>query len=62
MFLDLLEFRVENKKKYLEKNCFVICFQTCGTGADIVPKVTLKKKYFVKFRISMGKFWPLRTL
>ena len=22
MFLDILEFRIENKKKYLEKNCF----------------------------------------
>ena len=22
MFLDILELRVENKKKYLEKNCF----------------------------------------
>ena len=36
--------------------------QTCGNMASIVRKVTLKKKQFVNFELSWGKFWPLRTL
>ena len=46
MFLNILEFRVENKKKYLEKPVFVIWSQTYGNMALIVRKVTLKKIVF----------------
>ena len=42
MFSDILEFRIENNKKYLEKNVLVMWSQTCGKMAKIVRKVTLK--------------------
>ena len=35
--------------------------QTCGNMAEIVRKITSKKKV-LKFGLSWGKFWPLRTL
>ena len=40
MFQDILEFRVDKKKKYLEKTVLVIWSQTCGKMAEIVRKVT----------------------
>ena len=62
MFLDILELRVENNKKYLEKKTVLVMgTQTCGKIASIVRKVTLKKK-FEKLGLSWRKFWPLRTL
>ena len=42
MFLDILELRIENKKKYLEKAVLVMWSQTCRKMAKIVLKVTLK--------------------
>jgi hypothetical protein len=33
MSLDILEFRKENKKKYLEKTVMVMWSQTCGKMA-----------------------------
>ena len=61
MFLDFLEFGVENKKDLLEKTVLVIWSQTCGKMASIVRKITYKK-LFLKLRLSFGKFWPLQTL
>ena len=49
MLLDILEFRIENKKKYLEKTVLVMVSQTCGKMANIVRKVTLK--------IIISKIW-----
>ena len=43
MFLDILEFRVENKKKYLVKTVLVTWCQTCGSMAKMVRKITSKK-------------------
>ena len=43
MLLDILEFGVGNKKKYLEKTISVMWSQTCGKIAKIVRKITLKK-------------------
>ena len=59
--IHILEFGLENKKKYLEKTVLVIWSQTCGKIARIVCKITLKKIVW-KFGLSLGKFWPLRTL
>ena len=60
MFLDILEFRVENKIKKWKKTVLVMWSQTCGIMAIIVCKVASKKQ-FIKFGLSWGKFWPLRT-
>ena len=49
MFLDIQEFRVENKTKNIyKKTVLVMWSKTCGKMAKIVCKVTKKKK-FVKF-------------
>ena len=43
MFIDILEFRIENKKKYLKTTVLVMWCQTCGNMAKIVRKITFKK-------------------
>ena len=53
MFLDIMEFRRENKKKYLEKTVLVFWSQTCGKMNKIVGKVTLKK-IICKIHTFMG--------
>ena len=62
MFIDILEFRVENNKKIIQKKTVMVLWcQTCGNMAKIVRKL-LQKKQFVKLGLSWGKFWLLRTL
>ena len=62
MLLDILVFGVENNTDYLEKTVLLMWSHTCDKMAKIVRKTTQKKKKFVKFGLSWGKFWPLRTL
>ena len=40
IFLDILEFRVKTKQKYLEKTVMVMLSQTCGKIKYIVRKIT----------------------
>ena len=59
MFIDILEFRIENETKIFRKNCFG------NVVSDLWLKLYVKllqKKKFLKFGLSWGKFWPLRTL
>ena len=53
MNLDILEFRIENKKYYIEKTVLVMVSQTCGKMAKIVGKVTLKM-IICKIQTFMG--------
>ena len=44
MFLDILEFKVKNKPKYLEKKTVMVIWpKTCGKMDKIACKVTMKK-------------------
>ena len=40
MFLDILEFKIQTQKNYLEKTVVVIWSQTCRKMAKIVNKIT----------------------
>ena len=53
MFLDILEFRIKNKKNYLEKTVLVMWSQTCGKMPKIVRKLSLKI-IICKIRTFMG--------
>ena len=59
MFIDILEFRVENRKGYLEKKTVLVMLcQTCENMAKIVRKITLEKIVF-KIRTFMGLIWAV---
>ena len=51
----------KTKKNYLEKNVLVIRSRNCGKMVKIERKGTLKKQ-LLKFGLSWGKSWLLRTL
>ena len=44
MFLDILDFRIENKNNGLEKTVLKMWSQICGEKSLCVHKTTLRKK------------------
>ena len=53
MFLDILEFRVENKKKLFRENCFENVVSDCKKNSLCVNKTTFRKKMQKQNKIKL---------